>query len=206
MQTAPKCSRLYIHHHGGAACPRGGVYRKSCIFMQFAYTLRNAIQCTPPIFLFIFRPRAGGGVYIYIYIYGVPIFVQRGCPAPSGLHGISWVCVLHWNGFLVDRQIFGKDLTNIRHLPRRFDIFNQDLTDSANVRQRFEMLNKYPKYWIEIQRIRRRFDKDPTCSIRCDKVSTRIRQVFNIIDKDSTKIRHLFDRKGPHDPIVVNGV
>ena len=41
MQTAVKYSSLYIHHPGGASRPRGGVYRKSCILQQFAYTPPN---------------------------------------------------------------------------------------------------------------------------------------------------------------------
>ena len=40
----PKYNSLCIHHHGGTACPRGGVYRKCCILGQLVYTLRNGIH------------------------------------------------------------------------------------------------------------------------------------------------------------------
>jgi len=61
MQTAVKYSSSYIHHLGGAARPRGGVYRKCCILQQY---MHHQIVHTShfPIFA---RPQPGGGVYLW---------------------------------------------------------------------------------------------------------------------------------------------
>ena len=50
MQNAPTDRSLYIHHHGGAAHPRGGVYRKFCILGQFSYTSTNGTHQPLPYF------------------------------------------------------------------------------------------------------------------------------------------------------------
>jgi len=44
MQTAKKYKTFYIHHHGGAQRPRGGVYTNCSILGQFTYTPRNGIH------------------------------------------------------------------------------------------------------------------------------------------------------------------
>jgi len=65
MQTVVNYSSLYIHHPGGAARPRGGVYRKCCILQQFTYTPPNRPH--QPFFLFFLSPNP-----VVVYIFGVP--------------------------------------------------------------------------------------------------------------------------------------
>jgi len=62
MQPAVKYRSLYIHHPGGAARPRGGVYRGCCILGSLH--VHEEIVYTSH-FLIFSRPKPGGGVYIW---------------------------------------------------------------------------------------------------------------------------------------------
>jgi len=125
------------------------------------------------------------------------------------LRGCRAMCCLTWNlmgAFLAQelfsfRQIFDK----VRHVWWTLDTFNKDSTYSITIQRIViisDICNKdsnnilwvIDEYWMNIRHIRQWFDKYLTCSTQhLQRFDNHTRRIFDIVDKDATKLRQRSD-------------